>query len=371
MKTIIALSSLVFLFACKTNKKEIPATDLAQYFFVGTYTGEESQGIYKYALHPDGTMDSLGLAAVTPNPSFLARSADNRYLLAISEVSKDDKTGRVRSYAIKDDSLVFISESTSGGAHPCFVTVNASGFVIVANYTGGNVALLQLNEQGYLSDLLDLEQHIGSGTTDRQKGPHAHSAWFVPGSEQVISVDLGTNELWLSRLDQKTGKLVPADPSRLPMNAGAGPRHLAFHPNGKWIYVVNELDCTVSLVKDTESGYILEQSVSTLPGDFEGRNTCADIHVASDGRFLYASNRGHNSIAVFSIAEENGSLAQLGHVATHGSTPRNFSLSPGEDFLLVANQDSNNIVSFRRNEESGMLEFIKEIYAPRPVCIRF
>ncbi|MDF1570636.1 MAG: lactonase family protein [Bacteroidales bacterium] len=340
-------------------------------FYVGTYTGEESQGIYKYLLHNDGTLDSTGLAAVTPNPSFVARSADGQYLLAISEVSSKDDVGFVKSYRIMEDSLVFISESTSGGAHPCFITVHSEGDVLVANYTGGNVALLKMNRQGGLSDLLDLQQHEGSSITGRQKGPHAHSAWFDPVNDNVIAVDLGTDDLWISKIDRSNQKLIPVTQHKLAMPPGAGPRHLDFHPNGKWIYVVNELDCTVSLVEREGSGYRLGPSFSTLPEDFEGKNTCAHVMVSADGKYVYASNRGHNSIAVFSVNKKSGELSPAGHQSVNGRTPRNFNLSPGNQYLVVANQDSNNIVSFKRNRKTGQLTPVDEINAPKPVCIEF
>jgi len=340
-------------------------------FYVGTYTGEHSQGIYTYQLNNDGTMDSIGLATITPNPSFLAKSTDSQYLLTISEVSSKDKIGFVKSYRILEDSLVLVSESTSGGAHPCFITINEEGYVLVANYTGGNMALLSMDHSGQLSDLLDLQQHEGSSITERQRGPHAHSAWFDPANDNIIAVDLGTNDLWISKIDKENQKLVPANPPRLAMNPGAGPRHLDFHPNGKWIYVVNELDCTVSLVEREGNGYRLGPSYSTLPKNFDEKNTCAHVMVSSDGKFLYASNRGHNSIAIFSINKKSGQLTAQGHQSVQGETPRNFNLSPGDKYLVVANQRTNNMVSFKRDRITGQLTPIDEIPAPKPVCVLF
>ncbi|MDA3822135.1 MAG: lactonase family protein [Bacteroidales bacterium] len=376
MKRIILFSHLIIgilvLFGCNSNKEKAKSIETGIPFYVGTYTGPESQGIYKYILQDNGQMKSIGLAAITPNPSYLTKSTDNKYLLAISEVSSKDKTGMVKSYSIENDSLVFISESTSGGAHPCFVSADKSGFVAVANYTGGNVALLKLDKEGQLSELLDLHQHTGSGITTRQRNPHAHSAWFDQGNNRIIAVDLGTNELWLYNLDKENNKIIPADPPTLKMNPGAGPRHLTFHPNGKWIYVVNELACTVSLVEKTANqGLSLHSSYSTLPVDFTEDNSCADIHISSDGKFVYASNRGHNSIAIFAVDNGSGELQAIGHESTRGETPRNFSLTPDNTFLLVANQNSNNIVSFNRNKETGLLKLNSEIEAPKPVCILF
>ena len=372
MKLLVAIISLVLFSGCQTNSKNRVNQPGPFSFYVGTYTGGESRGIYKYLLKEDGTLESAGIAAELANPSFLAMSADRKFLVAISEISSKEKVGSVVSFSTEGDSLAFISRTTSGGAHPCFVAVNESGYVLAANYTGGNVCLVKLNKDGALSGLLDLLQHTGSGITDRQKAPHAHSVWFDPAGDGLISVDLGTNELWFSRLDKGLQKLVPSNPQTLRMAPGAGPRHLVFHPNGRWIYVVNELDCTVTLVEKSDEGkFEVAGSVSTLPEGYAESNSCADIHISSDGKFVYASNRGHNSIAVFSVNPGDGSLTSVGHESTRGRTPRNFSLSPDGKYLLVANQRTNNIVSFRRDSETGMMEFVDQIEAPKPVCILF
>jgi len=356
----------------KLKIEEVKSGKNTYSFYVGTYTGGDSEGIYKYTLMPDGTFEKIGLAAKTENPSFLTRSYDKKYILAVSEVKSGDNTGAVVSFSILDDGLKFISKTTSGGAHPCFVASNSDGFVLAANYTGGNVGLMRIGEDGVLSDLLDVQQHEGSDLTDRQGSPHAHSAWFEPGSPNIISVDLGTNELWFSSLDSKKQKLKALKPQTLKMAPGAGPRHLCFHPNNKWIYVVNELDCTVSLVKKLQSGeYKKDQAISTLPETYTDRNSCADIHVSPDGRYVYASNRGHNSLVIYAVNEENGALKMLGHQSTFGSTPRNFSISPDGKYIVVANQNSNNLVSFLRDKNSGVLQFIDQIEAPKPVCVLF
>lgn len=371
-KIIFLILTLITTLGCqKADKKQVQENKTYS-FFVGTYTNGDSQGIYKYNLQKDGKLSRKGLAAISDNPSFLAKSTDSKYLIAVNEISDKDNVGSVESFLIQGDTLKLINKSSSGGAHPCFVTVNEAGYVLTANYTGGNVGLLQLNSQGELTGLLDLQQHAGSHTTDRQKGPHAHSTWFTPKNNDVISVDLGTNELWFSMLDIEAQKLVPSNPNTLAMEPGAGPRHLAFHPNGKWLYVVNELNGTVTLVEKTIADtYQIKGSFSTLPVDYNKPNSCADIHISSDGKFLYASNRGHNSIAIFKVNNDDGTLAPVAHEATRGDGPRNFSLTPDGNFLLVANQHSNNIISFKRNAVTGLLEFIDEIKAPTPVCILF
>ncbi|MDX5584812.1 MAG: lactonase family protein [Aureibaculum sp.] len=371
-KIILLVLALITTLGCeKANKKQVQENKTYS-FFVGTYTDGDSQGIYKYSLQKDGKLSLNGLAAISDNPSFLTKSTDSKYLIAVNEISNKDTVGSAESFLIQSDTLKLINRSSSGGAHPCFVTVNEAGYVLTANYTGGNVGLLQLNSQGELTGLLDLQQHSGSNTTDRQKGPHAHSTWFTPKNNDVISVDLGTNELWFSKLDTEAQKLVPSNPNTLAMEPGAGPRHLTFHPNGQWLYVVNELNGTVTLVEKTIAGaYQKKGSVSTLPVDYNKPNSCADIHISSDGKFLYVSNRGHNSIAIFKVSSDDGALTLVAHEATRGDGPRNFSLTPDENFLLVANQHSNNIISFKRNTATGLLEYVDEIKAPTPVCILF
>jgi len=369
--TIIPLF-LIFILSCQSNKKETLQEDNSHSFYVGTYTDGDSKGIYKYSLSADGMLQKVGLAAVSNNPSFLAKSANGKYLLAVNEISNNDTVGTVESYLIEGDSLTLINRRSSGGAHPCFVTTNKNDYVLTANYTGGNIGLLKINNQGTLTQLLDIQQHYGKGITERQEAPHAHSTWFTDNGTNIISVDLGTNELWFSQLDTLTDKLIPSGQRTLKMAPGDGPRHLAFHPNHKFIYVLNELNNMVTLVeKDSTGQYKTGISISMLPDNYSEKNKGADIHISSDGNFLYASNRGHNSIAIYQIDETNGSLKLLDHEATRGDAPRNFSLSPDENYLLVANQFTNNIISFKRDKVTGLLQFVDAIDAPTPVCILF
>ena len=335
-------------------------------FYVGTYTNSQSEGIYAFSLYENGEIDRIGLVAKAENPSFLTKSADGKYVLAVNE----NKDGTVSSFEIHKDRLEFINKRSTGGAHPCFVSTNEQGFVLAANYTGGNVGLLQLMDNGELSPLLDVQQHAGQGSHIRQDAPHAHSVWFDPYDKTIISVDLGTNELLFSTIDPSTKKLVSFTQPKLELDPGAGPRHLSFHPAQPWIYVVNELNSTVSLIKKEDKTYVSKSSVTTLPEGYAKDNTCADIHISRDGRFLYASNRGHNSIAIFSI-QSDGNLELVGHESTRGDGPRNFVLSPDNDFLLVANQHSDNIVSFKRDAIRGGLKYSSEVKAHTPVCILF
>ncbi|MDH3697045.1 MAG: lactonase family protein [Flavobacteriaceae bacterium] len=359
---LIALAVLVLSCTEKTRKEN---SQMATTFYIGTYTNTQSEGIYTYALHKNGELERIGLAATSENPSFLTKSTDGKYLIAANE----NEEGTLSSFKIDGDSLHLINLASSGGVHPCFVTANDKGQVLAANYSSGTIGLLQINMKGQLSPILDVQQHSGKGIHPRQDAAHAHSTWFDPDGKIIISVDLGTNELVFSTIDTGTNKLLPATQHSLKMDPGAGPRHLAFYPEKPWIYVVNELTSSVSLVVK-DSVYSLKSSFSTLPESFTEENTCADIHISNDGRFLYASNRGHNSIAIFSIGTD-GNLTLIGHESTRGEGPRNFALSPDNAFLLVANQLTDKIVSFKRDTNSGKLEYISEIAAPTPVCIFF
>jgi 6-phosphogluconolactonase len=340
-------------------------------FLLGTYTNENSKGIYRYALQTDGSLDSVGLVVESIQPSFLAYTKDRDYVLAVNEVNDQDGKGTVESFAVKGDSLTQINKQSSGGAHPCHINVDARGYVLTSNYSGGNIGMHQLATDGQLSELLFVEEH----NKEKDAKAHAHSAWFYGDEDAVVSVDLGTNELWFSEIDKATNTLKAQDPARLFIKEGAGPRHLTFHPNGQWAYVINELNSTVSLISvaDPENNREWEQiaAYSTLPEGYSEDSFCADIHISQDGKFVYASNRGHNSLAIFGVNPNDGTLALLGHESIRGDWPRNFALSPDDAFVIVANQRSNNLVAFKRDTETGLLTFTSEINAPTPTCILF
>ncbi|MCM5663013.1 lactonase family protein [Galbibacter mesophilus] len=379
MKILHFVAVFALVMGCKDNKKSNDSVVAEEKeskvmeesketfpFYVGTYTRENGEGIYQFELTEEGQLSNGKLIAKTDNPSYLAFSADAKHLLAVNE----SKEGTVSSFKIEKDTLLFVNKSASGGAHPCFIVSNEEGYVVNANYSSGTVGLHKLDENGKLSDLLDVQKHEGKGTHGRQEGPHAHSVWLQPSQNEVIAVDLGTNELWFSKIDGSNNKLEPKAQTKLAMADGAGPRHMAFHPNGKFAFVLNELDNTVTTLALKNGTYEIVTTISSLPKDFTDKTKAADIHISSDGNYLYASNRGHNSIAIFKVLEE-GSIEIVGYEGVRGDGPRNFSFSPDEKFLLVANQFTNNIISFKRNEETGKLTFIDEIEAPSPVCILF
>ncbi len=375
MKARFFVLSLMCILSCKNTEtkteSEMSKTPKeptqAQAFYLGTYTNGDSKGIYKAVLNADGSLSKPALAVETENPSYLTFTKNKDILLAVSEKNN----GTVESFQVDGDELLGVNQSPTGGANPCFVAVNEEEYVLVANYTGGNVGLLKLDPRdGSLSDLLDVEQHEGKGTTDRQEGPHAHSAWFLPDGSGIVSADLGTNQLWFSKINTETNKLEPATTQKLDLPEGAGPRHLVFHPNNGFMYVLNELDNTVSKIQNKNGNYSVVNSFSTLPDGFTDFSKAADIHVSNDGKFIYASNRGHDSIAIFEVLED-GSLKLLANEPTKGKDPRNFQISPDGNFVLVANQNGNNLVSYKRDAVTGLMSFVTEVAAPTPVCILF
>ena len=344
---------------------QVKAQVLTDYsFYVGTYTNGESKGIYKYILRNNGQLINVGLVAKSENPSYLTFSKDKQFLLAVNE----NEDGKVESFSTFNDTLLLVSKSQSGGSSPCYISVNESGFILTANYGSGTVGLLKMDDKGQLSKLLFIEDH----RYKKDLTAHAHSVQFVSNSNMIISADLGTNELWFSELDTTEQKLKPSNQQTLKLSGNPGPRHFVLHPNGKWIYVVNELGNSVTLVKHIlKNNFIQGDSFSTLPAGYKGKNYCADIHLSADNQFLYASNRGFNSIAIYKVNQKNGSITLIGNEPTHGDFPRNFALSPDNNYLLVANQKSNNIVAFKRNKDTGMLQYVDEINAPVPVYILF
>ncbi|MEH6659156.1 lactonase family protein [Leeuwenhoekiella marinoflava] len=374
MKSVFFSLSLILLCACKNTETKTENTMNTQEelkneipFYVGTYTDGDSEGIYKLSLLEDGSFTKPLLAAKASNPSFLAFNSKKDILLAVNE----NDPGTIESFKVEGDTLLQVSKSQTGGAHPCFVTINDKGYVLVANYSSGNLGLFKLNNKdGNLSELLDVEQHEGKGTTDRQEGPHAHSAWFIPDGSEIISADLGTNQLWFSKINTKTNKLEPSKTPKLDFPEGAGPRHLVFHPNNDFIYVLNELDNTIAQIAKDDENYSITSITSILPEGFAEYSKAADIHISKDGKFIYASNRGHNSIAILEVTAD-GSLSLLANEPTKGKNPRNFQLTPDENFVLVANQNSDNLVSYKRDSKTGLMTYVSEISTPAPVCILF
>lgn len=331
-------------------------------FLLGTYNddGTHDPGIYRFRLDEDGSVHSLGRVAEANNPSFLAYTPDRAHLLAVEELG-GERRGNVVAFTVAGDSLTNPQRQPVSGAGPCHINANNDGYVTVATYAGGTLELFQL-EEGRLSPRLDVQDHRQRGAEE----PHAHSSYFVGGGKSVIAADKGTDEVWYYSIDGQA--LAPASPPTIKLTDGAGPRHIALHQNGNWAYVINELNGTISWL-DLET-MTVRQSWSTLPDDYTGENYCADIHLSADGRFLYGSNRGHNSIVVYEVMQD-GSLNYIEHESVAGDWPRNFALSPDERYLFVANQRSKNITTLSRDAETGELEYVSSAEAPTPTCILF
>ncbi len=348
--------------------------------FVGAYTSGESEGISVLELDTaSGALTPVSVTTDVRNPSFLALDPGGRFLYAVSEVGdfEGQPTGGVVAFAIdrESGSLRRINARPSGGAGPCHLVVDQTGAnVLVANYGGGSVAVLRVGPSGELVDTSAFVQHEGSSVNKRrQNAPHAHSINLDPSNRFAYAADLGIDRVLVYRFDPASGLLdpTPADGAVAP---GAGPRHLAFHPSGRWAYVINELHSTVTAFeRDAADGTLRElQTISTLPDGFEGNNSTAEIRVHPSGRFLYGSNRGHDSIAVFAIDPARGTLTPVEHEPTQGRTPRNFNIDPTGSFVLAANQRTDSIVVFRIDPTSGALEPTgHQVRVPTPVCVRF
>ncbi|KXX71757.1 lactonase family protein [Flammeovirga sp. SJP92] len=346
-----------------------------QHFYVGTYTSTTSEGIYK--MHIDAKNGKLildGVAAKSEQPSYLAFSKDHQYVVAVNEISDTKlpgKDGKVSLFKVDKTTgdLTFVNQVNSGGAHPCHVSLDPSNNVFVANYSGGNVGVFNIQD-GQLTEKEDLIQYEGNGPKkNRQEAAHAHFSNYVLGKERVYTVDLGSDQVHEYKV--VGGKLE--ETNSIGVTAGGGPRHLIWSKGGKYLYVLNELSSVVSAYTMSEGGFSLIEEVSTLPADFDKSklNTCAAIKISKDGKYLYASNRGHNSIVIYKIDQKTGKLENLGYADVHGDAPRDFSISPKQDFVVVSNQQSSNVVLFKRNKKTGMLEFKDEVMVPLPVNVVF
>jgi 6-phosphogluconolactonase len=377
---LVVVAPLLFLAPSRTPaKKSSPREYLA---FIGTYTTKtDSKGIY--ALRFDtttGQLTPVGVAAQTQDPSFLTSSSNEKYLYAVNELPTFDgkSSGAVTSYSLdrKTGKLIQLNQVPSGGADPCYVSLDQTGkYLLVANYTGGSVATFPVAPDGRLGAASAFVQHTGSGPNkEHQEAPHAHYIATSADNRHVFVADLGLDEVLIYRFEPSSGSLTPNDPPYAKLAPGAGPRHLAFHPNGKFAYVLSELNSTVTLFayNSSNASFSNLQVLSTIPKDFTPHNDTAEIVVHPSGKFLYASNRGRDSIAVFAIDSVKGTLTLAGDFSTQGKTPRNFALDPTGNFLLAANQESNNIVVFRIDRATGALTPTGQVAeVPAPVDIVF
>jgi len=348
--------------------------------YVGTYTEHESKGIYAYRFQSSGKLMPLGLAAETSNPTFLVVDHNQRFVYAANETStyQGRPAGSISAFAIDAATghLKLLNVVSSGGPGPCHVSLDQTGkWLFAANYNGGSLAVFPVHADGSLGDASAFIQQSGSSVDkQRQTGPHAHSIYASPNNRFVLAADLGLDHVMVYRLDYAKGTLIANDPPFATLAPGSGPRHLAFGKDGKFVYVLSEMLATVTAFRyDANAGSLAQtQTVSMLPDGYKGPKSGAEIAVHPNGKFLYASNRGHDSIAIFHIDANSGALTAAGHVSTQGKTPRNFAVDPTGAFLLAENQDSGTIVVFRIDQATGALTPTGDtLSVGSPVCIVF
>jgi len=349
--------------------------------YIGTNTAQKSQGIYvfKFAAAA-GKLTPLGLAAKSDNPGFLAIHPNHRYLYAVNEIGEyqGEKSGSVSAFSLdhKTGKLTLLNIVASGGSGPTHLVVDKTGkYVLVANYGAGSVALLPILADGRLGAATTVLPQTGhSVDPGRQQEPHAHSVYVSPDNRFAVSADLGTDQVYVYRFDASKGTLVPGNPPSIAVPAGSGPRHFAFDPHGRFGYVIEEMGSSITTFAYNAMLGVLNplQTISTLPSDYKGSSTCAEVEMHPSGKFLYGSNRGHDSITVFAIDPVKGTLTPIEYVPTGGKTPRNFGIDPTGNYLIAANQDSDSLTVFRIDPKTGRLtpKGQKE-EAPTPICVIF
>ncbi len=377
------LAAPALLSACQPT--ETPAPDLKLDrplipVFIGTYTRGDSNGIYRGLFDPEsGALTDIQLAATTVNPSFLTTRVESNLLLAVNEVDDFEGTtsGAITAFRIAEaGTLELVNRQITQGGAPCYVTLDQTGRVaLIANYSGGSVAAFPIDPAGRLGAASAFVQHEGSSVHPRrQQRPHAHCIVVDPSNRFAFAADLGMDRIVAYSLDPDTGQMVPQPDLDAIVAPGAGPRHFTFHPEGRHAFVINELNSTITaFTYNPDTGSLVEtNTLSTLPGNFSGDNYCADIHVHPNGRWVYGSNRGHDSIVIARFDAAANDLTLLGLEPTQGETPRNFALDPTGNYLLAANQRTDTIVSFRVDPETGLLEPTGHVAeAPTPVCLKF
>jgi len=384
-RRLFVLLPLVFapvLSVLRAQTPEKPAAKTQYIAYVGTYTAKTtSKGIYAYRFDPqNGQLSAIGVAAQSEDPSFVVLHPNGKFLYAVNEIGNFNggTGGAVSAFAIdaKTGALKFLNQVPTRGAGPCHVSLDKNGaFVLVANYDGGSVASFPVHDDGSLGTASGFVQHSGSGPNkERQEGPHAHWIGTSPDNRFALAVDLGLDQVIVYNFDSSKGIFTPMLSGFAKVTSGAGPRHLAFHPDGKFVYVLSEMESSVTVFSyQAKNGtFTSRQTISTLPKDYSGPKEAAEIAVHPSGKFLYTSNRGHDSIAIFAIDEKKGTLKSLGQVLTGGKTPRHFAIDPTGAYLLAENQESNNIVVFHIDTATGGLTPTGQtIEVPSPVCITF
>jgi 6-phosphogluconolactonase len=352
-------------------------------FFVyfGTYTGTKSKGIYVSRLDlATGKLSDPKLAIQTVNPAYLTVAPDHRLLFAVNETEhfNGQAGGAVSAFKLNASTgkLDFLNQQPSGGVNPCHLAADPDGqYLLVANYTSGSVAVFPVETNGFLGAPTAVIQHHGSSVNrERQAGPHAHCVAMDGANHRVFVCDLGLDKVMIYRLNEINGELTPDETPSAGLKPGSGPRHIAFSPDGRFAYVLSEMGGTLTaFVYNPEHGALNEiQTVSTLPEDFHGKNTSAEVALLPSGKFIYASNRGDDSIAVFAVDEASGRLSFVERQSCHGKTPRCFGIDPTGQYLIAANQDSDNVVVFHIDALTGKLTWTGQtIEVGKPVCVTF
>jgi 6-phosphogluconolactonase len=346
------------------------------YLVTGTYTGGKSEGIYVHRFNSeDGTASIVGHVK-TSNPSFVAVSPDQQYVYAVQENgAANGKGGAIAAFSFNKQTglLSFMNSQSTGGDHPCYVAVDKTGkWVVAGNYSSGSISVMPVLEDGSLGAAGQVIKHSGSGPDiKRQSSPHVHCTYFSADNRFLFVPDLGIDKVMIYSFDKATGKLKPAAQPFAASAAGAGPRHISFHPSDKYAYVIEELSGTVSVFEHIKGKLRYIQRISSMAKGNTGTAGSADIHVSPSGRFLYASNRAEaNNIAIFSIDPSSGKLKLIAHQSTLGRTPRNFSIDPSGNYLLAANQNSDEIVVFKTDLQTGLLSDTgNRIAVGKPVCL--
>lgn len=370
-----SLLSLLFSVCCILTYGQKKVASPKEFFLlVGTYTAKTSEGVYCYKFNAKtGDFEYASTAKGLKNPSFLTVSPNKKMVYTVGEY---DKVGAVNALKVNDKTgeLTFVNTQPAGGGASCHITTDKTGkWILVGNYTGGDLSILPINADGSVGVLKQTIQHKGSSVNkDRQTAPHVHSVNIAANNRDVFVPDLGLDKIMTYSLDAKTGALTAGNPAFTAVEAGAGPRHFCFHPNNKFAYSIQELNSSVN-VYDYKNGALTEkQMISTLPDSYTGQKWCADIHISADGKFLYASNRGHQSLTIYSVDPQTGKLTWVDNTSVLGKTPRNFTIDPTGNFVLVANQDTDNIVIFKRDKTTGKITPTgKEITVSMPVCLQW
>jgi 6-phosphogluconolactonase len=390
--TVVALTGALLYHGSvsEAQTKETPAAtgtvgknDTLVYVASG---GRQGKGIYVFRLQPQGTevfqnvtLVPLGLAAETPNPSFLEIDIKHRRLYAVNGVREFEgkPTGAVSAFSIgRDGKLTLLNQRSSMGRGPCHLVLDReSRNLLVANYDSGSVAVFPVAPDGRLGEASDVVQHSGKSiNAERQQGPHAHCVTLDPANHVAFVCDLGLDKIMAYRFDAEKGKLTPNDPAFTPITPGSGPRHMAFRPDGRFAYVVNELSSTINAFSyDPEAGRLTElQTVSSLPPYYDGPNAAAEIAVHASGKFLFASNRGNETVVLFAIDPEKGTLTWVEEQGTGGKTPRHFGIAPSGEHMVIGNQDSDTVLASRIDAGNGRLKpsgLFAEVASP--VCAQF